>query len=161
FVLTIALEYRRWGTPLEDLVQEGNVGLLKAAARFDPDRGTRLASYAAFWIRAEIREHVARGYRIVGLGGSKAERRALRLYRKTREQDPRELARMSGLSEERARDLLPVLMATDMSLDDAPFEGGAPIDRLADSARSPEEEVSLADERERLERAIERVIGEL
>src|SRR5689334_13402704 len=70
FVMTIALEYRRWGLPLEDVVQEGNIGLLKAAERFDPDRGCRLATYAAYWIRAEIREYVARGYRIVRLGSS-------------------------------------------------------------------------------------------
>ncbi len=87
FVVTIALEYRRWGIPLEDLVQEGNMGLLKGAERFDPDRGCRLATYAAYWIRAEIREYVARGYRIVRLGSSKSERRALRVYRKTHERD--------------------------------------------------------------------------
>src|SRR5262249_28978801 len=75
FVMPIALEYRRWGLPLEDIVQEGNIGLLKAAERFDPDRGCRLATYAAYWIRAEIREYVARGYRIVRLGSSKSERR--------------------------------------------------------------------------------------
>src|SRR5581483_8091630 len=75
FVMTIALEYRRWGVPMEDIVQEGNIGLLKAAERFDPERGCRLATYAAYWIRAEIREYVARGYRIVRLGSSKSERR--------------------------------------------------------------------------------------
>ncbi len=72
FVMTIALEYRRWGLPMEDIVQEGNIGLLKAAERFDPDRGCRLATYAAYWIRAEIREYVARGYRIVRLGSPRA-----------------------------------------------------------------------------------------
>jgi RNA polymerase sigma factor (sigma-70 family) len=71
--------------PLEDIVQEGNVDLLKAAARFDPDRGCRLATYAAYWIRAEIRDYVVRDYRIVRLGSSKSERRAMRLYRRTRE----------------------------------------------------------------------------
>src|SRR5262245_14961304 len=74
FVMTIALEYRRWGLPMEDIVQEGNIGLLKAAERFDPDRGCRLATYAAYWIRAEIREYVARGYRIVRPGSSTSER---------------------------------------------------------------------------------------
>ena len=47
FVMTIAFEYRRWGLPAEDIIQEGNIGLLKAAERFDPDRGCRLATYAA------------------------------------------------------------------------------------------------------------------
>ena len=97
FVMTIALEYRRWGLPLEDIVQEGNIGLLKAADRFDPTRGCRLATYAAYWIRAEIREYVARGYRIVRLGSSKSERRALRAYRRTREKNPAALAKLSGV----------------------------------------------------------------
>src|SRR5262245_3277529 len=117
FVMTIAFEYRRWGLPLEDIVQEGNIGLLKAAVRFDPDRGCRLATYAAYWIRAEIREYVVRGYRIVRLGTSKTERRALRMYRTTHERDPAALARMSGLSEQRATALLPLLMARDVSLE--------------------------------------------
>ena len=161
FVMTIALEYRRWGLPMEDIVQEGNIGLLKAADRFDPDRGCRLATYAAYWIRAEIREHVARGYRIVRLGSSKSERRALRIYRKTHEKSPEALAEMSGLSEARARELLPLLMARDVSLDRGPDEGQAPVDRLAAPARSPEEEACLADERRHLQVALRQVVAEL
>src|SRR5690606_6523610 len=60
FVLRIAREYRRWGVPLDDLVQQGNLGLLKAAAKFDPDKNCRLVTYAAYWIRAEIRDYVVR-----------------------------------------------------------------------------------------------------
>jgi len=55
FVLMIAREYRCWGVPMEDVVQQGNLGLLKAASRFDPDRECRLVTYAAYWVRAEIR----------------------------------------------------------------------------------------------------------
>ncbi len=162
FVMTIALEYRRWGLPLEDIVQEGNIGLLKAAERFDPNRGCRLATYAAYWIRAEIREYVARGYRIVRLGSSKSERRALRIYRKTHEKNPEALAEMSGLTAERATELLPLLMARDVSLERAPSDDGkAPVDRLADDARSPEEEACLADERARLQAALRKVVAEL
>jgi len=162
FVMTIALEYRRWGLPLEDIVQEGNIGLLKAAERFDPERGCRLATYAAYWIRAEIREYVARGYRIVRLGSSKSERRALRIYRKTHEKNPEALAEMSGLTEERATELLPLLMARDVSLERSPTDDGkAPVDRLADDSRSPEEEACLADEREHLQAALKQVVAEL
>lgn len=162
FVMTIALEYRRWGLPLEDVVQEGNIGLLKAAERFDPDRGCRLATYAAYWIRAEIREYVARGYRIVRLGSSKSERRALRIYRKTHEKDPEALAEMSGLTEERATELLPLLMARDVSLERSPTDDGrAPVERLADDSRSPEEEACLADERTQLQEALKQVVAEL
>jgi RNA polymerase sigma-32 factor len=162
FVVTIALEYRRWGLPIEDIVQEGNIGLLKAAERFDPDRGCRLATYAAYWIRAEIREYVARGYRIVRLGSSKSERRALRIYRKTHEKDPEVLAELSGLTEARANELLPLLMARDVSLERSPSEDAkAPVDRLAAEGRSPEEEACLADERAQLHTALEQVVSEL
>lgn len=162
FVMTIALEYRRWGLPMEDIVQEGNIGLLKAAERFDPERGCRLATYAAYWIRAEIREHVARGYRIVRLGSSKSERRALRIYRKTHEKDPAVLAELSGLSEERAAELLPLLMARDVSLERPPTDDGvAPLERLASSEHTPEEEACDADERANLTRALSQVVSEL
>jgi RNA polymerase sigma-32 factor len=60
FVIGIALEYRRWGVPIEDIVQQGNLGLLKAAAKFDLSKDCRLATYAAYWIRAEIRDYVVR-----------------------------------------------------------------------------------------------------
>src|SRR6185436_8035966 len=63
-VIGIAREYRRWGVPVDDLVQQGNIGLLKAAERFDPSQEVSLKTYAAYWIRAEIRDYVVRGYRI-------------------------------------------------------------------------------------------------
>src|SRR4051812_13099172 len=50
FVISIALQYRRWGVPLEDIIQQGNLGLLRAAKKFDPSRDVRLATYAAYWI---------------------------------------------------------------------------------------------------------------
>src|SRR6476469_9155692 len=63
-VVSIAHEYRRWGVPVEDLIQQGCIGLLKAAQRFDPDQGICLRTYAAYWIRAELRDFVVRCYRI-------------------------------------------------------------------------------------------------
>lgn len=163
FVMTIALEYRRWGLPLEDIVQEGNIGLLKAAERFDPERGCRLATYAAYWIRAEIREYVARGYRIVRLGSSKSERRALRIYRKTHEKDPRALAKLSGLSEERATELLPLLMARDVSLDRSTGseDGITTAERLCATTKTPEEEACATDETTRLSEALHQVVDSL
>ena len=161
FVITVALEYRRWGLPMEDIVQEGNIGLLKAAERFDPDRGCRLATYAAYWIRAEIREYVARGYRIVRLGSSKSERRALRVYRRTREKDPAALAKLSGLTKERAAELLPLLMARDVSLEGAPDDGFAPLDRLPATDQSPEDKVADKNEHDLMAKALRQVVGEL
>jgi RNA polymerase sigma-32 factor len=162
FVITIAFEYRRWGIPLEDIVQEGNIGLLKAAERFDPARGCRLVTYAAYWIRAEIREYVVRGYRIVRLGSSKSERRALRTYRKTRERDPEVLAAQSGLSPARVTALLPLLMARDVSIDRAPMaDGVAPSERLAADVPTPEDQAGAAEERKQLADHLEVVVSEL
>jgi RNA polymerase sigma-32 factor len=142
FVISVALEYRRWGVPLEDLVQQGNLGLLKAARKFDPARDVRLITYAVYWIRAEIRDYVVRAYRVVRIGTTKGERRAVRAYRKTREDDPRALAAVSGLPVEQAERLLPMLRARDVSLD-ATFEGeSAPVERIAAEGDSPEETCS-------------------
>lgn len=162
FVFTVALEYRRWGIPLEDIVQEGNIGLLKAAERFDAEKGCRLITYAAYWIRAEIRDYVVRCYRIVRLGASKSERRALRHYRRTRERDPQELALASGLSPERAEMLLPVLVARDLDLDATDTGGGASTgERLAHPGPSPEEEVGDTEERSKMTQALEVAVSEL
>lgn len=145
FVLMIAREYRCWGVPMEDIVQQGNLGLLKAVARFDPERGCRLVTYAAYWIRAEIREYVVRAYRMVRLGTTKGERRALRAYRKTRESDPEVLAEMSGLKREAIDRLMPLLLARDTSTDQPNALGHSPLDRLASPDSNPEER-AIADE---------------
>lgn len=160
FVMTIALEYRRWGLPLEDVVQEGNIGLLKAAERFDPDRGCRLATYAAYWIRAEIREYVARHYRIVRLGSSKGERRALRLFRQTQEQRPEVLAALSGLSTERVTELLPLFVQGDARLSPS-NDGTSPLERLADRNLSAEDALRDAEEGELLRGAVQRAVSGL
>jgi RNA polymerase sigma-32 factor len=162
FVMTIAREYQRWGAPMEDLVQQGNLGLLEAARRFDPHRGTRLATYAAYWIRVEIREHVARSYRMVGLGRSRAERRALRLYRRTGEGDPAKLGELSGLGEARTRVLLPLLTSGDVRLDQRFAEGDPSLgERLPGDAPSPEEETGEAEQRAKLAGAVKQVVSEL
>lgn len=161
FVMTIALEYRRWGIPLEDIIQEGNIGLLKAADRFDPTRECRLVTYAAYWIRAEIRDHVVRVYRIVRLGASKGERRALRYYRKTRERDPKVLAEASGLSVERIEALMPLLQARDVALDQQDADGAGPMDKLATQMMTPEDQVSSSEEKSLVGQALEQAVSEL
>jgi len=145
FVVAIAYEYRRWGVPMEDIIQQGNLGLLKAAEKFDPTRECRLATYAAYWIRAEIREYVLRAFRVVRLGTTKAERRALRAYRTTKVTDPVELAKLSGLSEDRVRALLPILAARETSLDATTVDGTPASERLAGNLPSPEDEASRSE----------------
>ncbi len=142
FVISIALEYRRWGIPLEDIVQQGNVGLLRAAKKFEADRDCRLATYASYWIRAEIREFVVRAYRVVRLGTTKGERRALRAYRTSQARDVESLAKVSGLSEARVEMLMPVLAGREASLDAGPAGETKMGDRIADGGSSPEDEAA-------------------
>ena len=75
FVIQVARGYSGYGLPLADLIQEGNVGLMKAVKRFDPERGVRLVSFAVHWIRAEIHEFVLRNWRIVKIATTKAQRK--------------------------------------------------------------------------------------
>ena len=75
FVVHIAKGYQGYGLPLNDLIQEGNVGLMKAVKRFDPDFGVRLVSFAVHWIRAEIHEFVLKNWRIVKVATTKAQRK--------------------------------------------------------------------------------------
>ncbi len=75
FVVHLARSYTGYGLPLADLVQEGNLGLMKAVKRFDPDVGVRLISFAVHWIRAEIHEYVIRNWRIVKVATTKAQRK--------------------------------------------------------------------------------------
>ncbi len=154
FVISIALEYRRWGVPIEDIIQQGNIGLLRAARKFDPARECRLATYAVYWIRAEIREYVVRAYRVVRLGTTKAERRALRAYRTTKESDPEKLSAVSGLSKERVEQLLPMLVARETSLDATVGDMGPAVDRLAANDASPEEDADAKESRARAKVAV-------
>lgn len=75
FVVHVARGYSGYGLQVADLIQEGNIGLMKAVKRFDPDRGVRLVSFAVHWIRAEIHEFVLRNWRIVKVATTKAQRK--------------------------------------------------------------------------------------
>ena len=74
-VVSIARGYLGYGLPQGDLIQEGNVGLMKAVKRFDPDRGVRLVSFAVHWIRAEMHEYILRNWRVVKIATTKAQRK--------------------------------------------------------------------------------------
>lgn len=84
FVVHIAKGYTGYGLPLGDLIQEGNVGLMKAVKRFDPDYGVRLVSFAVHWIRAEIHEYVLKNWRIVKVATTKAQRKLFFNLRKAK-----------------------------------------------------------------------------
>jgi RNA polymerase sigma-32 factor len=162
FVIAIALEYRRWGVPIEDIVQQGNLGLLHAASKFDTAKECRLATYAAYWIRAEIRDYVVRTYRVVRLGTTKAERRALRAYRKTHESDPATLAAMSGMTVQKAEWLMPLLAGRESSLEARYDEDhGALGDRLPAVSPTPEDSVAAHEQQGLARSAVGEALREL
>lgn len=140
FVIRIASEYRRWGIPLEDLVQQGNLGLLKAAEKYDADKQVRLITYAVYWIRAEIRDYLVRSYRIVRLGTTRSERRALRAYRREGATSAEQLAERSGMPLARCEKLWPILAQADTSLDQSFDDARGPVvERLMGELPTPEE----------------------
>ena len=161
FVVRIANEYRRWGVPLEDLIQQGNLGLLRAAQKFDGEKNCRLITYAVYWIRAEIRDYVVRGYRIVRLGTTRSERRAMRAYRKTAVASAEELAEGSGMPLARAQKLFPLLVQRDTSLD-AKYDGiSSGMERLRGSTLSPEDEAASQESNEVVREALLDAMEEL
>ena len=84
FVVHIARGYTGYGLPVSDLVQEGNIGLMKAVKRFNPEVGVRLVSFAVHWIKAEIHEYVLRNWRIVKVATTKAQRKLFFNLRKSK-----------------------------------------------------------------------------
>jgi RNA polymerase sigma-32 factor len=161
FVVGIAHEYRCWGVPVEDVVQQGSVGLLRAAAKFDLGKDCRLATYAAYWIRAEIRDYVVRSHRVVRLGTTKAEKRALRIYRRTGEGDPSALAAASGMTREKAEWLLPLLAGREASLDASTHDHAGMLDRLAGPSPTPEDEATAHEKRFQERSAVDGALGDL
>ena len=75
FVVHIARSYQGYGLPLADIIQEGNVGLMKAVDRFDPNRGVKVVSFAVHWIKAEIHEYILKNWRMVKIATTKAQRK--------------------------------------------------------------------------------------
>ena len=159
FVIRVAREYIRWGIPLEDLIQQGNLGLLKGAEKYDPEKGCRLVTYASYWIRAEIRDYVVRHYRIVRLGTTRTERRAMRAFRRQGIENYEELAETSGMPLARAKKLWPLLVQGDYALDAQYGTQSPAVTRLEDDkASTPEElvgrEKTLASVRARMPEAL-------
>jgi RNA polymerase sigma-32 factor len=145
-VLKIAYEYR-WATvDVGDLVQEGNLGLLHAIRHYDPDRGVRLAGYAAIWVRAFIRRYLTSNHRLVRIGTTTMQRRIISRHRRASARieaehghvDPELLAKEIDAPAETIATILPHLSAPEISLDAPIDEAGSAhrIDRIA----APEED---------------------
>jgi RNA polymerase sigma-32 factor len=158
-VVSIARQYLGYGLPHGDLIQEGNVGLMKAVKRFDPDQGVRLVSYAMHWIKAEIHEYVLKNCRMVKLATTKAQRK-LFFNLRSRKQGFRSdaldgdthrdvlsdievgiMAKELNVKPEEVREMETRLSGGDVVLDPGPSDDGedayGPIAYLADATHEP------------------------
>ncbi len=127
FVVHIARGYMGYGLPVADLIQEGNVGLMKAVKRFNPDMGVRLVSFAIHWIRAEIHEFVIRNWRLVRVATTKAQRKLFFNLRRMKknlawlsDEETNAVAGELGVEPREVREMEQRLAARDLSFDPAP-----------------------------------------
>jgi RNA polymerase sigma-32 factor len=151
-VVAVSRNYMGYGLPQADLIQEGNIGLMKAVRRFDPERGVRLVSFALHWIRAEIHEYVLRNWRMVKIATTKAQRKLFFNLRSMKvssaalthgEADA--IAKHLGVKPEEVFEMETRISGGDVALDPSPGdeESVTPIAYLAD----PDDEPSVALER--------------
>ena len=127
FVVHVARGYMGYGLPIGDLIQEGNVGLMKAVKRFDPAVGVRLVSFAVHWIRAEIHEYVLRNWRLVKIATTKAQRKLFFNLRRLKknlawlsDSETRAVAKDLGVTPEEVTEMEKRLAARDLSFDPVP-----------------------------------------
>ena len=164
FVVKVAYEYRSYGLRMADLVQEGNIGLMKAVQKFDPEKGIRLISYAVWWIRAYIQNYVLRSWSLVKLGTTQAQRRLFFSLARTKREldraslehgvdsdagDANRIARRLRVKPEEVREMEQRLEGRDLSLDAPVGEDGAAthVDFVVGDAGSQADELSEAEER--------------
>jgi RNA polymerase sigma-32 factor len=170
-VVSVARNYMGYGLPQADLVQEGNVGLMKAVRRFDPERGVRLASFAIHWIKAEIHEYILRNWRLVKVATTKAQRKLFFNLRSmkpsTAALTPGEVTQVAKTLNVKESDVVEMeqrLQGSDIALEPSPDDGDevvTPIAYLADTSAGPaeqfEHEQSARLQSEGLRRALEKL----
>jgi RNA polymerase sigma-32 factor len=162
-VVSVARGYAGYGLPQADLIQEGNVGLMKAVKRYDPARGVRLVSFALHWIRAEIHEYVIRNWRMVKIATTKAQRKLFFNLRSLKQgleplkpQQVSEIALQLNVSERDVVEMEARFAGHELALEPLAGEedeGYAPINYLADNAEHEPSNILEAAEREQLHTA--------
>jgi RNA polymerase sigma-32 factor len=173
YVVAIALRYRRYGVPIEELVSEGNFGLVHALGKFDTSRGTRFVTYAAYWIRAYVLNHVIRSWSLVGVGSGALRSKMFFRLRRERvrianlvgeggEADTL-LAQAMGLPEATVQAMVRRLDARDVSLDSKPFDDSSAslADLLASGDRSQEETLAASERDDQVRTAVQSAMLEL
>ena len=146
-VVAVSRKYMGYGLPQADLIQEGNIGLMKAVRRFDPERGVRLVSFALHWIRAEIHEYVLRNWRLVKVATTKAQRKLFFNLRrlKTRSaalstKEANAIAKDLGVKPEEVFEMETRLTGRDIALEPQPDDDGdviTPVAYLTDTENEP------------------------
>ncbi len=146
-VVAVSRGYQGYGLPQSDLIQEGNIGLMKAVKRFDPERGVRLVSFAVHWIRAEIHEFILRNWRIVKVATTKAQRKLFFNLRSLKQsfntlgtEDVKAVARQLGVKPEEVVEMETRLTGRDVAIEptgDDEEESFAPIAYLAAENAEP------------------------
>jgi RNA polymerase sigma-32 factor len=151
FVVHIARGYGGYGLPIGDLVQEGNVGLMKAVKRFDPDQNVRLVSFAVHWIRAEIHEYVLRNWRLVKIATTKAQRKLFFNLRRMKKnltwlsaEETKAIAKELGVSAAEVTEMEQRLSARDMSFDPTPESDEDDVYSPAAYLPSPDSDPALS-----------------
>ena len=147
FVVSIARHYLGYGLAHADLIQEGNVGLMKAVKRFDPERGVRLVSFAVHWIKAEIHEYILRNWRMVKIATTKAQRKLFFNLRSLKTSlgtmsptEVKAMAKALGVKPEEVMEMETRLSGQDVSLEplrDDDDDWVSPIAYLTDSDAEP------------------------
>jgi RNA polymerase sigma-32 factor len=171
FVVRVASGYTGYGLRLADLIQEGNLGLLKAVTRFDPDQGIRLVTYAAWWIRAYIQAYVLQSWSMVKMGTTQAQRRLFFALARTRRQLARagedadlddRVARHLRVRPEEVREASRRMECRDQSLDAVGPEGsGSTLERLAGGDELQDERLGRVRESARVRRDVQDALSRL
>ena len=151
-VIHVAKGFTGYGLPVADLIQEGNIGLMKAVKNYDPERGIRLVSYAVHWIKAEIYEYVLKNWKIVKIATTKAQRKLFFNLRKTRktlsamnEAETQDLAKKLDVPEQTVRDMELRMTSSDVAFDGVDSDDDefttSPAGYLPDMRYNPEQVV--------------------
>jgi RNA polymerase sigma-32 factor len=169
-VVSIARQYLGYGIPHADLIQEGNIGLMKAVKRYDPEQGTRLVTYSIHWIKAEIHEYILRNWRMVKIATTKAHRKLFFNLRSNKPTlnalSPSEidhLAKALDVRQEDVREMEKRLSGGDVAIeaDSSDDESYAPINWLSDNRYEPSEVLAREESRQLQGPGIEKALASL
>jgi RNA polymerase sigma-32 factor len=173
YVVAIALKYRRYGVPLSELIAEGNFGVVHALKKFQPERGNRFVTYAAYWIRAYILNYVIRSWSLVGAGSGalrskmffRLRREKVRVLNLVGDGDDADelLAQRLGLTKDQVQGMLRRLESRDLSLDSKVFDDSATslVDTLAAPGQDQEQTLATSGLHDKLRGAVSDAVKDL